>query len=106
MKYLMSRHILEEDAERVMLTYKDDYFVSEYQLNASIQEAVMAVCSLYRATGGRIDKEALWASVAPGIIADIDAIVCYPEDSEGYGCFGKKIITVEHPKGDTNDHNH
>lgn len=35
------------------------------------------------------------SGIAQVRIDDIDAIVCYPDDAEGYGKFGKKIITVK-----------
>ena len=99
MKYLMSAQLLDEDAKKFMREHKGGDFVNEYELDNSIQEALGDVClKLYLATRVSIDKEALWDSVAKVLIGGIDAIVCYPEDSEGYGCFGKKIITVEHPE--------
>ncbi len=96
MKYLMSRHLLDEDAKKFMREHEGHEFVDEIQLYAYVQETLGVVCrKLYLATGVSMDKEALRGSVAKGIIDDIDAIVCYPDDAEKYGRFGKKIITVE-----------
>lgn len=97
MKYLMSAQLLDEDAKKFMREHKGGEFVNEYELDTYVQETLWAVCrKIYLATGVSIDKEALWDSVAKGIIAYIDAIVCYPENAEGYAVWDKKIITVEH----------
>ena len=96
MKYLMSAHLLDEDAKKFMREHKGGDFVTEYELDTSIQEALGNVClKLYLATGVSIDKEALWDSVAKVLIDGIDAVVCYPGGAKGYGRFCKKIIAVE-----------
>lgn len=43
-----------------------------------------------------MDAKAMLDGTAQDIIAYIDAIVCYPENAEGYAVWDKKIITVEH----------
>ena len=92
----MAAHLLDEDAKKFMREHKGGEFINEYQLDASIQEALRAVClQLYLATGVSMDKEALWDSVAKGFISGIDAFVCYPGGAKGYGRFCKKIIAVE-----------
>ena len=96
MKYLMSKHLLDEDVEKFIREHEGCEFVNEIQLYAYVQETLGAVCrKLYLATGVSMDKEALRGSVAKGIIDDIDAIVCYPESAEGYNGWDKKIIAVE-----------
>lgn len=97
MKYLMSEQLLAEDAEKFMREHKGGDFVTEYELNTSIQEALGNVClKLYLATGVSIDKEALWDSVVKVLTGGIDAFVCYRGAATEYGSFCKKIITVEH----------
>ena len=96
MKYLMSEHLLAEDAEKFMREHKDGDFVNEYVLDTFIQQALGGVClKLYLATGVSMDKEALRDSVVKVLIGGIDAVVCYPGGAKGYGRFCKKIITVE-----------
>lgn len=97
MKYLMSAHLLDEDAKKFMREHKGGDFVNEYELDTSIQEALGDVClKLYLATRVSIDKEALWDSVVKVLVGGIDAFVCYRGCATEYGSFCKKIITVKH----------
>lgn len=97
MKYLMSAHLLDEDAEKFMREHKGGDFVNEHEIDNYIQEALGDVClKLYLATRVSVDKESLWDSVAKVLIDGIDAVVCYPGGATGYGRFCKKIIAVEH----------
>ena len=99
MKYLMSAHLLDEDAKDFMREHKGGVFVTEDELDTSIQEALGDIClKLYLATGVSIDKEALWDSVAKEVSSGIDAFVCYRGAATEYGSFCKKIITMEPPE--------
>lgn len=97
MKYLLSAHLLDEDAKNFMREHKGGDFVNEYELDTSIQEALGDVClKLYLATKVSIDKEALWDSVVKVLVGGIDAFVCYLDCATEYGSFCKKIIIVKH----------
>lgn len=97
-KYLLSKHISNKDAKKFMREHEGCEFVNEGPIWRFIYEAAMDV--IKKLTGWAIsyDEDVLIGGIAVSIIADIDAIVCYPDDREEYGCFGKKIITVEEAK--------
>lgn len=96
MKYLMSELLLAEDFEKFMREYENGEFVNEYPLDAYIKETIRTVCGKFVEIGVNLDSGPLYGSITQGIIDDIDAIVCYPDDAKGYRRFGKKIITVKH----------
>ena len=62
------------------------YLVSE---NITIEDLIRFIASH---NGEFVGEE---SGIAQGRIDDIDAIVCYPDDVDGYRKFGKKIITVK-----------
>lgn len=95
MKYLLSEFLLEEDAEKFMREHEGE-FMDEYPLDFYIRRATRTLCrKIFRDLRVNLDKRALSDGIAQGLFAGIDAIVCYPDDAEEYGRFGKKIITVE-----------
>lgn len=99
MKYLLSEFLLEEDAEKFMREHEGCEFVNEYLLGGFLHAAVMQEVWKKIKTGElKVDAKAMLDGTAQGIIAYIDAIVCYPENAEGYAVWDKKIITVEHPE--------
>lgn len=95
MKYLMSERLLAEDAEKFMREHKGCEFVNEYPLDAYVQETIRTVCRKFLEIGVNLDSEPLYSSITQGIIADIDATVCYPDDAKWYNVWNKKIITVK-----------
>lgn len=96
MKYLMSERLLAEDAEKFMREHKGE-FMDEYPLDFYIRRATRTLCrKIFIDLRVNLDKRSLSDGIAQGLFAGIDAIVCYPDDAEEYGKFGKKIITVEH----------
>lgn len=96
MKYLMSKLLLAEDIEAFMREREGCEFVNEGPIWRFIYEAAMDV--IKKLTGWAIsyNEDVLIGGITASIIDDIDAIVCYPDDTERYGCFGKTIITVKH----------
>lgn len=96
MKYLMSKLLLAEDIEAFMREHEGCEFVNEGPIWRFIYEAAMDVAKKLIGWAIRFDEDVLIGGIAVSIIADIDAIVCYPDDANRYSCFGKKIITVEH----------
>lgn len=96
MKYLMSERLLAEDAEKFMREHKGE-FMDEYPLDFYIRRATRTLCrKIFIDLRVNLDKRSLSDGIAQGLFAGIDAIVCYPDDTERYGCFGKTIITVKH----------
>ena len=96
MKYLMSKLLLAEDIEAFMRDREGCEFVNEGPIWRFIYEAAMDVIKKLIGWAISYDEDVLIGGIAASIIADIDAIVCYPDDTERYGCFGKTIITVKH----------
>lgn len=94
MKYLMSKHLLAEDVEAFIREHEGCEFVNEGPIWRFIYEAAMDVAKKLIGWAISFDEDVLIGGIAVSIIADIDAIVCYPDDAKGYGCFGKKIIAV------------
>lgn len=95
MKYLMSERLLAEDAEKFMREHEGCEFVNEYPMWRSAREAVMDVAKKLIDRGISLDENVLFNGIAESIIANIDAIVCYPEDEDAYNRrLGKKIIAV------------
>lgn len=95
MKYLMSEHLLAEDLEKFMREHEDSELVNEYPLEGFVREAGMDVLKKAFEFKISITPGILFDYIAKSILDDIGAIVCYKKDAEGYGRFGKKIITVE-----------
>lgn len=93
MKYLFSKKIRIEDFTRFIERHKGE-FVSEQSLESIVSDAEKEV---WRLTDGYgfIPDSSLSDGITQSLIADIDAIVCYPDDAEEYGRFGKKIIRVK-----------
>lgn len=96
MKYLMSKRLLAEDIEAFMREHEGCEFVNEGPIWRFIYEAAMDVIKKLIGWAIRFDEDVLIGGIAVSILADIDAIVCYSDDTERYGCFGKKLITVGH----------
>lgn len=98
MKYLMSRRLLAEDIETFMREHKGDEFVSENTLSRFAVEAILDVIKR-DSKGGRatLNPGALIDNIIRTLIADVDAIVCYPKYVHWYdkNFFNKKIIAVE-----------
>lgn len=94
MKYLISKHILSEDFTRFIGRHKGE-FVSEQSLEIIVSDAEKEVWRLVDGYGFSPVSSVLSDGITQGLIADVDAIVCYPDDAEEYGKFGKKIISVK-----------
>lgn len=94
MKYLFSKKILIEDFTRFIESHKGT-FVDEYALESLVSAAGKKVFKGAFSDGFTPVQSVMLDGITKGIIADIDAIVCYPDDAEGYGKFGKKIIIVK-----------
>lgn len=94
MKYLISKHILIEDFTRFIERHNGE-FVSEQSLESIVSAAEKEVWRLTDGYGFSPVSSILSDGITQALIADIDAIVCYPDDAEGYGRFGKKIIKVK-----------
>lgn len=94
MQYLISKHILYADFRRFIEANKGE-FVSERSLESVVRYAEREVYKIAYNDGFSPVQAVLSDGIAHGIIAGVDAIVCYPDDAEGYGRFGKKIIIVE-----------
>lgn len=94
MKYLISKHILIEDFTRFIGSRKGE-FVTEQSLESIVSDAEKEVFRLVDGYGFSPDSSVLSDGITQSLIADIDAIVCYPDDAEEYGKFGKKIIRVK-----------
>lgn len=95
MKYLLSKHLLAEDVEAFMRKHKGCEFVNEGPIWRFVYEAAMDVTKKLTGWAISYDEDVLIGGIAVSILSDIDAIVCCRDDREEYGCFGKKIITVE-----------
>ena len=94
MKYLMSERLLAEDEEKFMREHEGCELVDEYPMWRLAGEAAMDVIKKLIDRGISLEKNVLFNGIAESIIANIDAIVCYPEDENAYRRLGKKIITV------------
>nr|DAV99916.1 MAG TPA: hypothetical protein [Caudoviricetes sp.] len=94
MKYLFSKKILIEDFTRFIGSHKGE-FVSEQSLEDIVSAAEKEVWRLVDGYGFSPVSSVLSEGITQSLIADIDAIVCYPDDAEEYGKFGKKIIRVK-----------
>ena len=93
MKYLFSKKILIEDFTRFIGRHNGE-FVSEQSLESIVSAAEKEVWRLVDGYGF-IPDSSLSDGIKQSLIADIDAIVCYQDDAEEYGRFGKKIIRVK-----------
>lgn len=98
MKYFMSERLLAEDAEKFMREHEGCEFVDEYPLDGFVREAGMDVIKKAFDWEISLVPNVLFDGIAKSLITDIDAIVCYQDDGEGYRRFGKKVITVENPE--------
>ena len=98
MKYLLSEFLLEEDAEKFMREHEGCEFVNEHLLGGFLHSAVMQKIWKKIKAGEfiKVGAKAMLGGTAQSMIDYIDAIVCYPENAEGYAVWDKKIITVEH----------
>ena len=94
MKYLFSKKIRIEDFTRFIERH-DGEFVSEQSLETIVSDAEKEVWRLTDGYGFIPDSSVLSDGITQGLIADVDAIVCYQDDAEEYGKFGKKIIRVK-----------
>lgn len=94
MKYLISKHILIEDFTSFIGSHKGE-FVSEQSLESIVSDAEKEVWRLVDGYGFIPVSSVLSDGITQGLIADVDAIVCYKKDASEYGKFGKKIITVK-----------
>lgn len=94
MKYLFSKKIRIEDFTRFIGRHNGE-FVSEQSLEGIVCDAEKEVWKLVDGYGFSPASSVLSDGITQSLIADIDAIVCYPDDAEEYGRFGKKIIRVK-----------
>lgn len=94
MKYLFSKKILIEDFTRFIGKHTGE-FVSEQSLESIVSAADKEVCRLTDGYGFSPVPSVLADGITQSLIADIDAIVCYPDDAKEYSKFGKKIIRVK-----------
>lgn len=94
MKYLFSKKILIEDFTRFIERHNGE-FVSEQSLESIVSAAKKEVWRLTVGNDFIPVSSVLSDGITQSLIADIDAIVCYPDDAEEYVRFGKKIITVK-----------
>lgn len=94
MKYLISKNLLIEDFTRFIGRHSGE-FVSEQSLENIVSDAEKEVFKLTDGYGFNPVSSLLSDGITQGLIADIDAIVCYTKDASEYGKFGKKIITVK-----------
>lgn len=99
MKYLMSECLLAEDAEKFMREHEGCEFVNERPIWKFVDEAVMDVDKKRIDWGISLDVVALFYGIAESIFANIDAIVCYPEDENAYRRRLEKTITVGNSEG-------
>ena len=94
MKYLFSKHIAIEDFTRFIGRHNGE-FVSEQSLESIVSDAEKEVWKLVDGYGFSPVSSVLSDGITQSLIADIDAIVCYPDDAKEYSKFGKKIIRVK-----------
>ena len=94
MKYLFSKKIRIEDFIRFIERHNGE-FVSEQSLESIVSAAKKEVWRLTVGNDFIPVSSVLSVGITQSLIADVDAIVCYPEDAEEYGKFGKKIIRVK-----------
>ena len=96
MKYLMTEGLLTEDFDRFVEAHDTgNDFVDEYSLRAFAESFGEYTAQQAAERGFGVNKGILDDGIVQGLIADIDVVVCYPDDAKGYKRFGKKIITVE-----------
>ncbi len=94
MKYLFSKKIRIEDFTRFIERHAGE-FVSEQSLESIVSDAEKEVWRLTDGYGFSPVSSVLSDGITQSLIADVDAIVCYQDDAEKYGRFGKKIIRVK-----------
>ena len=94
MKYLFSKKILIEDFTRFIERHNGE-FVSEQSLESLVSAAEKEVWRLVDGYGFIPASSVLSDGITQSLIADIDALVCYPDDANRYSRFGKKIIRVK-----------
>lgn len=94
MKYLFSKKIRIEDFTRFIEKHAGE-FVNEQSLESIVSGAEKEVWRLTDGYGFIPDSSVLSDGITQSLIADVDAIVCYRDDAEEYGKFGKKIIKVK-----------
>lgn len=94
MKYLISKNILIEDFTRFIESHAGE-IVFEQSLENIVNDAGKEIFRLVDGYGFTPDSGVLSDGITQGLIADINAIVCYKKDASEYGKFGKKIITVK-----------
>ena len=95
MKYLMTEGLLTEDFDRFVEAHDaGDDFVDEYSLRDFAESFGEYTAQQAAERDFGVNAGILNDGIVQGLIADIDVIVCYPDDAKGYRRFGKKIITV------------
>lgn len=94
MKYLFSKKIHIEDFTRFIERHNGE-FVSEQSFESIVSDAEKEVWRLTDGYGFSPVSSVLSDGITRSLIADIDAVVCYPDDAEEYDKFGKKIIRVK-----------
>lgn len=105
MKYLMTEGLQTEDFDRFVETHDaGDDFVDEYSLRDFAESFGEYTAQQAAERDFGVNAGILNDGIVQGLIADIDVIVCYPDDAKGYRRFGKKIITVESPDGNSCRH--
>lgn len=91
MKYLMTEGLLTEDFDRFVEAHDaGDDFVDEYSLRDFAESFGEYTAQQAAERGFGVNKGILDDGIVQGLIADIDVIVCYPDDAKGYRRFGKK----------------
>ena len=96
MKYLMTEGLLTEDFDRFVEAHDTgNDFVDEYSLRDFAESFGEYTAQQAAERGFGVNKGILDDGIVQGLIADINVVVCYPDDAKGYRRFGKKIITVE-----------
>ena len=94
MKYLFSKKIRIEDFTRFIERHAGE-FVSEQSLESIVSAAKKEVWRLTVGTDFIPASSVLSVGITQSLIVDVDVIVCYQDDAEEYGKFGKKIIRVK-----------
>ena len=94
MKYLFSKKIRIEDFTRFIERHAGE-FVSEQSLESIVSAAKKEVWRLTVGTDFIPASSVLSVGITQSLIVDVDVIVCYQDDAEEYGKFGKEIIRVK-----------
>ena len=84
MKYLMTEGLLTEDFDRFVEAHDaGDDFVDEYSLRDFAESFGEYTAQQAAERDFGVNAGILNDGIVQGLIADIDVIVCYPDDTEG-----------------------